>query len=153
MHHLPSFRNSFNACDVSSAAAGEKTGFFFLRQKKPKKFAGGRCMVWYGRDCASQQSVFLFLANWCDTTVRLTPIGNPVPGYQEFLVPPSETIVGRRMISPDWKPPLKLDSLIKPSYCNLHKLQVSRRWPATYLLLHNVTCMGIFEFEWETTLP
>jgi hypothetical protein len=27
-------------------------------------------------------------------TVRLTPIGNPVPGYQEFLVAPSETIVG-----------------------------------------------------------
>ncbi len=27
-------------------------------------------------------------------TVRLTLIGNPVPGYQEFLVAPSETIVG-----------------------------------------------------------
>ncbi len=25
MHHLPSLRNSFNACHVSSAAAGEKT--------------------------------------------------------------------------------------------------------------------------------
>ncbi len=28
-------------------------------------------------------------------TVRLTPISNPVPGYQEFLVTPSETIVCR----------------------------------------------------------
>jgi hypothetical protein len=28
------------------------------------------------------------------TTVRLTPIGNRVPGYQEFLVAPNETIVG-----------------------------------------------------------
>ena len=27
-------------------------------------------------------------------TVRLTPISNPVPGYQEFLVDFSETIVG-----------------------------------------------------------
>ncbi len=27
-------------------------------------------------------------------TVRLTPIGNLVPGYQEFLVALSETIVG-----------------------------------------------------------
>jgi hypothetical protein len=33
MHHLPSFRNSFNACDVSSAAAGEKTGSFFPAKK------------------------------------------------------------------------------------------------------------------------
>jgi hypothetical protein len=29
MHHLPSLRNSFNACDVLLAAAGEKTGCFF----------------------------------------------------------------------------------------------------------------------------
>jgi hypothetical protein len=27
------------------------------------------------------------------TTVGLTPIGNPVPGYQEFLVALSETMV------------------------------------------------------------
>jgi hypothetical protein len=27
-------------------------------------------------------------------TVLLTPIGNPVPGCQEFLVAPNETIVG-----------------------------------------------------------
>ncbi len=42
MHHLPSFRNSFNACDVSLAPGGEKTGFFFP-PKNPKMFAGGRC--------------------------------------------------------------------------------------------------------------
>jgi hypothetical protein len=28
------------------------------------------------------------------STVRLTSIGNPVPGCQEFLVAPNETIVG-----------------------------------------------------------
>ena len=30
----------------------------------------------------------------CVHTVRLTSIGNPVPGYQEFLVAHIETIVG-----------------------------------------------------------
>jgi hypothetical protein len=33
MHHLPSLRKSFKACDVLSAAAGEKTGCFFFAKK------------------------------------------------------------------------------------------------------------------------
>ncbi len=37
-------------------------------------------------------------------TVCLTPIGNLVFGYQEFLVAPSETIVGlvKKIRSPTW---------------------------------------------------
>jgi hypothetical protein len=37
-------------------------------------------------------------------TVHLTPIGNPVPGYQEFLVAPIETIVElvKKIRSPNW---------------------------------------------------
>jgi hypothetical protein len=37
-------------------------------------------------------------------TVRLTPIGNPVPGYQEFLVAPNETVAGlvKKIRSPTW---------------------------------------------------
>jgi hypothetical protein len=28
-------------------------------------------------------------------TVRLTSVGNPLPGYQEFQIAPSDTIVGQ----------------------------------------------------------
>jgi hypothetical protein len=42
MHHLPSFKNSYNACNILSVAAEEKTGSFFSLPKKPKMFAGGR---------------------------------------------------------------------------------------------------------------
>ncbi len=37
-------------------------------------------------------------------TVRLTPIGNLVRGYQEFLVAPNETIVGlvKKIRSSNW---------------------------------------------------
>jgi hypothetical protein len=38
--------------------------------------------------------VCLFGADGLDGTIHLTPISNPVPGYQEFCVAPSETIVG-----------------------------------------------------------
>jgi hypothetical protein len=33
MHHLPSFRNSSNACNLLLAAAGKKTGSFFPAKK------------------------------------------------------------------------------------------------------------------------
>ncbi len=44
-----------------------------------------------------------FFCLWT-TTIRLTPIGNLVPGYQEFPVAPSETIVGlvKKIRSPTW---------------------------------------------------
>ncbi len=41
MHHLPSLRNSFNVCGVSLAAAGEKTGCFFLPKKLKILLGGG----------------------------------------------------------------------------------------------------------------
>ncbi len=75
MHHLPSLRNSFNACHVLSAAAGEKTSCFFSRQKNPRCSPGngdwqlGQYRYWYhtGAGRSVFWSVFWALKNLAGT--------------------------------------------------------------------------------------
>ncbi len=66
---------------------------YYLRRKKWPK-TPSTSLIW-GKCISSSVPV---------PTVHLTPIGNPVPGYQDFFVPLSETIVGlvKKIRSPTW---------------------------------------------------